>query len=153
MLLVCAVDLVKFGLELLVVVKRDVKVVVEFLKDLKFELMEMGDVDSASKLKGLVVVVEVVLEFGGEEEGGEHGFVDVEIIEAEVFHGHVVAVDEDDGDDEALCGEVGVFVQPAQKLRQRDRGHWCWVEDGLARRTLLLDEVAQQVRRQQNELL
>lgn len=123
MLLVCAVDLVKFGLELLVVVKRDVKVVVEFLKDLKFELMEMGDVDSASKLKGLVVVVEVVLEFGGEEEGGEHGFVDVEIIEAEVFHGHVVAVDEDDGDDEALCGEVGVFVQPAQKLRQRDRGH------------------------------
>ena len=123
MLLVCAVDLVKFGLELLVVVKRDVKVVVEFLKDLKFELMEMGDVDSASKLEGLVVVVEVVLEFGGEEEGGEHGFVDVEIIEAEVFHGHVVAVDEDDGDDEALCGEVGVFVQPAQKLRQRDRGH------------------------------
>ena len=123
MLLVCAVDLVKFGLELLVVVKRDVKVVVEFLKDLKFELMEMGDVDSASKLKGLVVVVEVVLEFGGEEEGGEHGFVDVEIIEAEVLHGHVVAVDEDDGDDEALCGEVGVFVQPAQKLRQRDRGH------------------------------
>ena len=122
-LLVCAVDLVKFGLELLVVVKRDVKVVVEFLKDLKFELMEMGDVDSASKLEGLVVVVEVVLEFGGEEEGGEHGFVDVEIIEAEVFHGHVVAVDEDDGDDEALCGEVGVFVQPAQKLRQRDRGH------------------------------
>ena len=47
----------------------------------------------------------------------------VEGVEREVLLSHVVAVDEDDGDDEALCGEVGVFVQPAQKLRQRDRGH------------------------------
>ncbi len=102
-LIVAAVDLVEFDLELLVVLKRNIEVILEFLKDLKFELMQMGHIDSSREFEGLVVVVEVILEFSGEQDCCEHGFVDIEIIETEVFHGHVVAVYEDDGDDEALC--------------------------------------------------
>jgi len=62
----------------------------------------MQCIDSSGELKGLVVIVEVILEFGGEEDCGEEGLVDIFGIEAEVLNGQVVAVDVDDGDDEAL---------------------------------------------------
>lgn len=85
--------------------------------------MQMQRIDSSCELKGLVIVVKVILELGGEEYGSEYHLVGVEAIEAELGLPHVVAIDVDDRDDEALGRELGVLVQPAQEVVELD-GRW-----------------------------
>ena len=108
----------------------------------------MEGVDAACELKGLVVVVKVVLELGCEEDCGEEHLVGVEAVEAELGLAHVVAIDVDDGDDQALGRELGVLVEPAEEVVEGDGGRCGGVEDGLAGTALLLDQVLQQVGRQ-----
>lgn len=115
--------------------------------------MEVEGVDSARELKGLVVVVKVVLELGGEEDCGEEHLVGVMAVEAELGLPHVVAIDVDDGDDQALRRELGVLVEPAEEVVERDGGCGGGVEDGLAGAALLLDQVLQQVGSQLHQFL
>lgn len=110
--------------------------------------MEMQGVDSSCELEGLVVVVKVVLELRGEEDCGEEHLVSIEAVKAELGLSHVVAIDVDDGDDQALRRELGVLVEPAEEVVERDGGRSRGVEDGLAGTALLLDQVLQQVGRQ-----
>lgn len=63
----------------------------------------MGCIDSSCKLEGLVVEVKIVLKFGSEEDGSQGHLMDIEVVESELVHFHVIPVDIDDGDDEALC--------------------------------------------------
>lgn len=84
--------------------------------------MQMQRIHSSCELKRLVIIVKVILELGGQQDGGEQHFVGVESIEAEVWLPHVIAIDVDDGDDEALGRELRVLVQPAQEIVERDGG-------------------------------
>ena len=115
--------------------------------------MQVQRVHSSCELKRLVVVVKVVLELGGEEDCGEEHLVGVEAVEAEFGLPHVVAVDVDDGDDQALGRELGVLVESAEEVVERDGGRGGGVEDGFAGTALLLDQVLQQVGRQQHQFL
>lgn len=95
------------------------------------------------ELEGFVIVVEVVLELGSEQHGRQHHLVCIEIVQTEVFHCHVVPVDVDDCDHQALCGEAGVLVQSAQEVGEGDG--WCsgGVEDGVTGGAFLLDKVGE----------
>lgn len=93
------------------------------------------------------------MEFDGEQERSDEDAMHIVPIEGELALGHVVAVDVHDGDDEAVGGVVGVLVQPAQVGLQGDGWHLLRIEHGLALLRLVLDQVAQQLLRQQDELV
>ena len=104
--------------------------------------MQMGSVNSSRELKGLVVVVKIILELRREKYSCEYHFMDIEIVESELTHFHVVAVNIDDGDDEALRWKFSVFLQPLEEVMEGDVGDTWWIEVRLAGSTFLLDEVA-----------
>lgn len=111
----------------------------QFLEDLEFELMEVHGVDSTCELEGLVVVIEVILEFGRQQYSCEDHLVDVEVVQTEVRHLHVVTVDVDNCDHQALGGKLGVLVQSPQEVLKADAWNGRRVEDGFARSPLLID--------------
>ena len=78
--------------------------------------MQMGSVDSSRELKGFVVVVKIILELRREKYSCEYHFMDIEIVESELAHFHVVAVNINDGNDEALCWKLSVFLQPFEEV-------------------------------------
>lgn len=82
----------------------------------------MQGVDPSCELERLVVVVKVVLELCGEEDCGKEHLVGIEAIEAEIGLPHVVAINVDDGDDEALRRELGVLVESTEEVVERDGG-------------------------------
>ncbi len=104
----------------------------------------MGDVDSSRELKGLIVVVKVILEFGSQQNRSEHCFVYIQIVQAEIFHDQVVAINVDYCDDEALRWKPGIFVESSEKFRQGDGRYRGAVKDGVAGFSFLIDEVVEQ---------
>lgn len=126
--LLVLVVLIELLLVLVVVLGAHVEVEVQLLEDLEFELVQVHGVDSPCELVGLIVVVEIILELGGQEEGDQDHLVDVEVVESKVLELEVVPVDVDDGDDEALGGVLGVFVQPLEEVEQGHGGDGVGVE-------------------------
>lgn len=61
--------------------------------------MQMRSVDSSRELESLVIIVKIILELGCEKYSCEYYFVNIEIVESELAHLHVVSIDVDDGDD------------------------------------------------------
>lgn len=57
--------------------------------------MKMEGINSSCELKRFVIVIEVILVLGSEKDSGEDHFVDVKIVQAEVRHPHIIAVDID----------------------------------------------------------
>ena len=72
--------------------------------------MKVDCVDSSRKLICFVIVVKIVLKFGSQKDSYQHHFVNIKVIESEILELHVVTIDIDDRDYEALCGILGVFV-------------------------------------------
>ena len=71
----------------------------------------MDCIHAPCKLESFIIVVEIVLEFSGQQDCSQQHLVAIEFVESEVLLEHVVAVDVDNGDDEALRGELGVFLE------------------------------------------
>ena len=70
--------------------------------------------------------------------------MDIEIVESELAHFHVVSINIDDGNDEALGWKSGIFLQSFEEVMERDVGDAWGIEEGLAGSTFLLDEVAKE---------
>lgn len=129
--------------------------------------MQMQRIHPSSELEGLIVIVEVVLELSRQEDCRQDHFVRVQTIETEVRLTHIVSissqqylriekevpVDVDDGDDQALGRELRVLVQSSQEVEEGDGRGRGGVEGGVAGTALLLDQVLQQIRRQDHQLL
>ena len=126
--LLVLVVLIELLLVLLVVLGAHVEVEVQLLEDLQLELVQVHGVDSPRELVGLVVVVEVVLELGGQEQGHQDHLVYVEVVETEILQLEVVPVDVDYGDYQALSRVLGVLVQPLKELEQGHGGDGVGVE-------------------------
>lgn len=126
--LLVLVVLIELLLVLVVVLGAHVEVEVQLLEDLQFKLVQVHGVDSPRELVGLVVVIEVVLELGGQEQGHQDHFVYVEVVEAEILQLEVVPVDVDYGDYQALSRVLGVLVQPLKELEQGHGGDGVGVE-------------------------
>ena len=60
-------------------------------------------VDPSCELESLIVVVEIILKLGRQQEGGQNHLVYVKIAETEVWLLHVVSVDVDDGDNQTFA--------------------------------------------------
>ena len=101
----------------------------------------MGSVDPSCELERLVIIVEIVLELSCEQDCSQHHLVCIEIIESELTHLHVVAVDIDDSDDEALGWEASVLMQSFDEVMEGDVRYGWGVKDGLTGSSFLLDEI------------
>jgi len=137
------VDFVQFEFKFFVVFHRNIQIVVKFLKYLELQVMQMQSIDSSCELECFVVVVEIVLELGCQQYCSEQHLVRVEIVKTEVLHRHVVSVDEDDRNHQALCWEARVLVESAKKLGERDGGYGGGIENGVAGHAFLVDEVGE----------
>lgn len=78
--------------------------------------MKVNCVDSSSKLVCFVIVVEIVLKFGSQKDSYQHHFINIEVIESEVLELHVVSIDINDRDDQALRGILCVFVESFEEV-------------------------------------
>lgn len=94
--LLILVVLIELLLVLFIVLLTHVQIEFQFLKHFKFQLMKMCGVDSSSKLVCFIVIVKIILKFGGQEDRHEHHFVHIKIVESEVLQLHVVSIDIDD---------------------------------------------------------
>ena len=126
--LLVLVVLIELLLVLVVVLVAHVEVEVQLLEYLQLKLVQVHGVDSPRELVGLVVIVEVVLELGGQEQGHQDHLVYVEVVEAEILQLEVVPVDVDYGDYQALSRVLGVLVQPLEELEQGHGGDGVGVE-------------------------
>ena len=99
----------------------------------------MQNIDPACELEGLVVVVEIILEFGGKEQRRQQHLVNVLPAQTEIGVLEVVAIDVDDRNHQALARKLGVIMEAVQKFRERDRWRRSRVEDRRAEPSLLLD--------------
>jgi hypothetical protein len=82
--------------------------------------VEVVSVDPSCELESLIVVVEIILKLGRQQEGGQNHLVYVKIAETEVWLLHVVSVDVDDGDNQTFRRKLGVLVEPSQEIFQCD---------------------------------
>jgi hypothetical protein len=130
-------------------------------------LMQMQGIHPSSELESLIVIVEIVLELSRQQDCRQHHFMRVQTIETEVRLTHIVSissqqylrikmevpVDVDDGYDQALGRELRVLVQSSQEVEEGDRRRRGGVEEGVTGAALLLDQVLQQIRREDHQLL
>lgn len=72
--------------------------------------------------------------------------MNIEIVESEISHLHIITIDVDDSDDETLCRKASVFMQSFEKVMKCYRWHCRGVEDRLTGTPLLLDQITQQLR-------
>ena len=72
--------------------------------------MKMRCIDSPCELISLVIVVEIVLKLCCKKDSYEDHLVGVEVVQSEIFDVHVIAVDVDDGENEAFGGIFSIFV-------------------------------------------
>ena len=79
--------------------------------------------------------------------------MNVELVETEFRHFHVISVDVDYRDDKTLGGKLCIFVQTLQEVMKRDAGQGRRVEDGVTGRAFLFDEVGEEVSDKREKLL
>lgn len=107
----------------------------------------MNCVDSPCELEGLVVIIEIVLVFGGQKDASEHHLVNVAVVEDEAGLTQVIAVNVDDSHDEASGRELCVLVQPSYEVSHLHVRHGLRVEDRVAG-TVVLHEIVKQTSNQ-----
>jgi hypothetical protein len=139
------IGVVKFLSEFHVGLLIHIQIEVQGGEDVQFVAMQLGHVDSSCELEGLVVVVSVVLEFGGQQQTGQQNLMHVVEVEIEIVVVQVVAVQVDDGDDQTLLGEVSEAVDATQEVSDGEVDGDGGVENGFAGGVLLADEVGQQL--------
>ena len=85
-----------------------------------FEDHELCHIDSSSQFESFIIVVEIILELGGQYQTGKKDFMDIVLADDEIWVGHVVPIEQYDGDDKGLGREMGVAVYSFDEICDGD---------------------------------